>query len=95
MSLQKMAMPIVRATVAEPFVDNLAKQLPIPRVAGIEPDDMVKVALAWYFKSKGGVAGNTIKMMGIFGMRNIVSQLMRGGLGAGVQQTDVFASQGF
>ena len=95
MNIQKLAMPIVFASIAEPFVDNVAGQLPIPTIMGVQPDDAVKVALAWYFKNKGGIGGNTVKMMGIFGLRNIVKQLMGNVMGGGVQQTDVFASQGF
>lgn len=96
-NFQKMAMPLIAATVAEPFVDNVAKQLPIPSIMGVQPDDATKVALAWYFKNKGGLAGNTIKLMGLFGLRNIVNQLMGNVLRGGVPQQDVFASspQGF
>lgn len=91
MSLQKLAMPIIVASIAEPFVDNLAARLPIPTIGGIQPDDVVKVAAAWYFKKKGGLMGNTIKMMGIFGLRNIVSQFMSGGLSSLTsQQQDVW-----
>lgn len=90
-SLQKLMVPIGIATFAEPLIDNYAKMLPIPTIGNFEADDMVKVAVGWYLGKKGGVMGNTAKMIGIFGLRN----LMRQGLGNVLSGQTQAASQGF
>lgn len=90
-NLRKLIVPIGVASVAEPLLDSYARTLPIPTIAGIQPDDMVKVALGYYFGKKGGLMGNTAKMLGIFGLRNIIAQFAGRAMGQ-VTQPDLFAS---
>lgn len=86
-SLQKLIVPIGAATIAEPILDSYLNQLPIPQVGPLQSDDLAKVAIGWYLGKKGGVMGNTAKMLGIFGMRNMIAQVM-GGVLSGQRQTD-------
>lgn len=90
-SLKKLMVPIAVASVAEPMIDSYAKMLPIPTIGNFEADDMVKVAIGWYLGKKGGVMGNTAKMIGIFGLRNLVRQ----GLGNVLNPQAQAVSQGF
>lgn len=71
-SLQKLAIPIGAATIIEPIIDSYANQI-MPSVAGIGSDDIIKVVAGWYLGKKGGMMGNTAKMLGIFGLRNIIA----------------------
>jgi hypothetical protein len=80
-SVQKLLTPVAIAAVTEPFVDQLAAQLPIPAIAGLQSDDLVKVALGYFVGKKGGMIGSTAKMYAVFGMRNIVKQLIGGAIG--------------
>lgn len=83
-NLKKMIIPIAAATFIEPTVDQLVNQFAGSlniNFAGIQIDDIAKVGIGLYFGKKGGIMGNTAKMIGIFAMRNIVSGFVGGGLG--------------
>jgi len=79
-SVTKMFTPTIIAAVTEPFVDQLASQIPIPTIGGIQSDDLVKVAAGYLLGKKSGVVGQTARMYGIFGLRNIVKQFVGTGL---------------
>lgn len=85
-NIQKLLVPIGVATVAEPILDSYLKQLPVPQIGPVETDDLAKIAIGWYLGKKGGMMGNTAKMLGIFGLRNAIAQAMGGVLNGG--QTD-------
>ena len=93
-NIKNLLLPIGVATVAEPIIDRYAQMLPVPKIANLETDDMVKVAIGYYLGKKGGMMGNTAKMLGIFGLRNLVSQGLGNVLG-GQTQDPWAASQGF
>lgn len=82
-NLQKLLVPVGVATFAEPIVDSYLKTLPIPSIGPVETDDLAKIAIGWYLGKNGGMMGNTAKMLGIFGLRNAIAQVMGGALGGG------------
>lgn len=87
-NVQKLLIPIGVATVVEPIIDSYANQLPIPNLAGIQADDIAKVAIGLYLGKKGGLMGNTAKMLGIFGVKNIIGGFT-GNLMGGTQTASV------
>jgi hypothetical protein len=77
-NLKRDIVPIGLASFVEPLIDQYAGMLPIPAIGGIQSDDIAKVIIGLYGGKKGGMIGNTASYVGIFGLRNIVKQLMGG-----------------
>lgn len=81
-NLKKLLLPIGAATVAEPILDSYLAQLPIAKIGPVDTDDIAKIAIGLYLGKKGGMVGNTAKMLGIFGTRNAIAQVMGNVMGS-------------
>jgi len=70
------------AAVVEPIADQFISSFApsIPRIANIQPDDLVKVGVGLFVGKQKGVVGQTARFLGLFGVRNIVKQLAGGTL---------------
>lgn len=81
-SFPKMAQSAAIAAVIEPVADQfIASFAPqIPTVGSVQSDDLVKVGIGYFLGKRSGMVGSTARFIGLFGVRNIVKQLVGGGL---------------
>ena len=79
-SFSDMAKGAAIAAIVEPIADQfIASFAPsIPRIANVQPDDLIKVGIGLFVGKQKGVVGQTARFLGLFGVRNIVKQFVGG-----------------